>query len=443
MIENPALLIGKKRDGESLTAPEIQFLVDGLLDGRVDRAQMASLLMAIFLKGFSTEETAALTKAMLHSGKVFEFNDQTVIDKHSTGGVGDKTSFILAPLAAACGVKVPMISGRGLGHTGGTVDKMESIPGFNPNVDLDTFQKVLLKNNLVMSGQTEEIAPADKLIYGLRDTTATVESIPLITASIMSKKLAEGASGFVMDIKTGSGAFMQNLEDSRALATSLRETALHAGKNIITMVTDMDWPLGLAIGNSLEIIECIEVLKGKGPSDLTELSLALTGGMVHLAGLAKSHDEGIELARQALDSGRGLDQFKLMIEEQGGDPAVLEDYSKLPVAGETTQWCAPSDGWLVGADCKELGLAIVHLGGGRKKPGDPVDHAVGITLHKIRGDQLKKGDPILTFHHHLVQNALVDELIEKFSTEVFRFSDTQPTEKKELILETQVSWATP
>ena len=259
---------------------------------------MTALLMAIHINGFDAEETSALTDAMLYSGTVLNFPEQRVIDKHSTGGVGDKTSFILAPIAAACGVKVPMISGRGLGHTGGTTDKIESIPGFKTSLSIDEFKKILDLNDLVLMGQTKDIAPADKIIYGLRDVTATIDCIPLITASIMSKKLAEGASGIVMDIKTGQGAFLTTLGKARKLAKSLQDTALRFNKNIMTIITDMSEPLGAAVGNSLEIIESVETLKGNGPKDLTTVSLELAGGMIHIAGLAKTHKAGIKMAKK-------------------------------------------------------------------------------------------------------------------------------------------------
>lgn len=291
-------IIQKKRDKERLTKEEINWFIEGLTSGSIADYQMSALLMAIYLNGMSIEETAFLTDAMLYSGKVLDFPEQYYIDKHSTGGVGDKASFILAPIAAACGVKVPMIAGRGLGHTGGTVDKIESIKGFKTDISLLEFERLLKERGLVLIGQTKDIAPADKIIYALRDVTATVESIPLITASIMSKKLAEGAKGIVMDIKTGNGAFMSKLSDAKKLAESIRKTGLRFNKNMMTMITDMNEPLGFAVGNSLEIIESIETLKGKGPKDLTDLSVALAGGMVYLAGLAKTLPEGKSAPRK-------------------------------------------------------------------------------------------------------------------------------------------------
>jgi pyrimidine-nucleoside phosphorylase len=281
-------IIQKKRDKEKLTKDEITWFIEGLTSGEIADYQMSALLMAIYLNGFDKDETVAITDAMLYSGKVLDFEEQIYIDKHSTGGVGDKTSFIIAPIAAACGVKVPMIAGRGLGHTGGTVDKIESIKGFKTEISLHDFVTLLKERGLVLIGQTSEIAPADKKIYALRDVTATIESIPLITASIMSKKLAEGAKGIVMDVKTGNGAFMAKLSDAKKLAESIRQTGLRFNKNMMTIISDMSEPLGNAVGNSLEIIESIETLKSRGPTDLTELSLSLAGGMVYLAGPGSS-----------------------------------------------------------------------------------------------------------------------------------------------------------
>ena len=300
-------ILQKKSQGETLSNQEIKWFINGLLSGEIADYQMTALLMAIHINGLDAVETSALTDAMLYSGGVLHFPEQNVIDKHSTGGVGDKTSFILAPIAAACGVKIPMISGRGLGHTGGTTDKIESIPGFKTALSIEKFKEILNKNNLVLMGQTKDIAPADKIIYGLRDVTATIDCIPLITASIMSKKLAEGASGIVMDIKTGQGAFLTTLSRARKLAKSLQDTALRFNKNIMTMITDMSEPLGLAVGNSLEIIESIETLRGNGPKDLTRVSVELAGGMIHIAGIAKTHKAGIKMAKEALKNGTALE----------------------------------------------------------------------------------------------------------------------------------------
>jgi len=393
---SPYKIIQKKRDGEELSSQEITWFIKNYTNEVIPDYQMSALLMAIYLKGMSSKETAALTDAMLYSGKVLDFKDKKVIDKHSTGGIGDKTSFILAPIAAACGVKVPMIAGRGLGHTGGTVDKIESIANFRTALPLEDFSRLLSTVGVVLIGQTADIAPADKKIYALRDVTATVESIPLITASIMSKKLAEGTSGIMMDIKVGSGAFMKTLPRARALARSIQETTLRFKKNITTMITDMSQPLGNAIGNSLEIIESIETLKGKGPRDLTDLSLQLAGGMVYLAGLAKSHKEGVKKAQTALTSGAALSKFKEMIAAQGGDSSVVDDYKKFPVAKCITKVEARTDGYVAAIDGVELGLHCVDLGAGRKQASDKVDYSTGIIISQTN---LRTSFTFISFIH--------------------------------------------
>ncbi len=434
-------IIQKKRDKERLSKEEINWFIDGLTKGEIADYQMSALLMAIYLNGFDKEETAALTNAMLYSGKVLDFEEQIFIDKHSTGGVGDKASFILAPIAAACGVKVPMIAGRGLGHTGGTVDKIEAIKGFKTDIALPEFERLLKERGVVLIGQTGEIAPADKKIYALRDVTATIESIPLITASIMSKKLAEGAKGIVMDIKTGNGAFMAKLSDAKKLAESIRQTGLRFNKNMMTMITDMNEPLGLAIGNSLEIIESIDTLKNKGPADLTELSLALAGGMVYLAGLAKTHKEGIAKAKAALESGAALEKFRELIREQGGDARVVDDYSLLPQTKKTYDVLATKNGFITKMDCKALGLHSVFLGGGRQKASDSIDYAVGIVLNKKLGDKIKKGDVLLTIHCHENQMETAKSISDSVTKKDITIQATKPRTKKKLIIEVQTKFA--
>jgi pyrimidine-nucleoside phosphorylase len=436
----PSAIIKKKRDKKQLTKDEIQWFINGLVEGKIPEYQMSALLMAIYLNGMTTKETAALTDCMLYSGRVLDFADPTVIDKHSTGGVGDKASFILAPLAAACGVKVPMIAGRGLGHTGGTVDKIESIKGFKTSISLTQFEKRLKKDGIVLIGQTKDIAPADKIIYSLRDVTATVESIPLITASIMSKKLAEGAAGIVMDIKTGQGAFMKNKTQARALAKSIRETGLRFGKNMMTILTDMNQPLGDAVGNSLEIIESIEVLKNRGPKDITDISVELAGGMIHIAGLADSHEKGKKMARAALKSGAALKKFEELIANQGGDPKVCHDYSRLPLAKERTEIVAQQAGYISSMNNERIGLLCVDLGGRRKKVSDKIDFGVGFIFHKKIGQRVKKGEPILTVYHHAKQQALVDSMQEEFNKTVIKISKTKP-KALPLIIEKSVSWS--
>src|SRR5499427_8876005 len=325
-------IIIKKRDGGALTRDEIRFFVDGVTSGSLPDYQASALLMAILLRGMTPDETAWLTDAMVHSGARVDLGEipGVKVDKHSTGGVGDKTSLILAPLAAACGVPVPMMSGRGLGHTGGTLDKLESIPGFRVNLSLEEMKVALARVGCAMIGQTAHIAPADKKLYALRDVTGTVESIPLISASIMSKKIAEGIDALVLDVKTGSGAFMKTEADSRRLAESLVSIGNASGVKTQALITDMDAPLGRAVGNSLEVIECIEAMRGAGPADLMEVTMALTVPMLIFGGVATTPEDARQKAQHAIDSGAALDRFQRIIETQGGDPGVVDDVSRLP-----------------------------------------------------------------------------------------------------------------
>lgn len=433
-------ILYKKREGEALSKEEIKWLVNGFTEGTVADYQMGAFLMAVCTRGMNEDETAALTDAMLYSGETLTFEETAVVDKHSTGGVGDKTSFILAPLAAACGITVPMIAGRGLGHTGGTVDKAESIKGFNTEITLQEFADLLKTKKLAMIGQTPEIAPADKKIYALRDVTATIESIPLITGSIMSKKLAEGARGIVMDIKVGNGAFMKNLDEARALAKSLMDTAERFDRHMCCMLTNMNQPLGKTIGNSLEIIECIEVLKGKGPKDLTNLSLELAGSMVHLGGKASSHEEGVAMVTEAMNNGSGLTKFKEMIENQGGLGDVIEDYSLLPMAKCTTEVPAPKNGYVSAMDTTRIGLHCVDLGGGRHVAEDKIDFGVGFTINKKVGDKVSQGESLLTIHHNEDQKEIVEKMIKEFTTKDYTFSDEE-VQGDPLIYETDIRWS--
>ena len=434
-------IITKKRDGEELTEEEIKWFIKSLISGEVANYQMTALLMAIFINGFSLGETAALTDSMLYSGKILDFNCDHVVDKHSTGGIGDKTSFILAPIASACGVKVPMIAGRGLGHTGGTIDKVESISGFQTQMPLSKFVKELKNHGLVLMGQTEEIAPADKIIYGLRDVTATIDSVPLITASIMSKKLAEGAQGIVMDIKVGSGAFMKNKTQAKKLAKSLRQTGHRFNRNMMTVLSDMNQPLGNCVGHSLEMIESIETLKGQGPKDLTTLSLHLAGGMIYLSGLAKTHNAGIKKAKQALSSGEALNEFEKMITRQGGNEKVIYDYSLLPTSETTTQIKAKKAGYISKMNATEIGNHVVALGGGRKKSTDLIDFGIGLTFEKKIGSRVKSGDTLLKIHHRKTQSSLVKKIEETLVSKDIKISDKRPKISNPLILETEVAWA--
>jgi pyrimidine-nucleoside phosphorylase len=441
MVLNAYEIIAKKRDGHELTEDEVKWFISGLVNGTIQNYQMTALLMAIYLNGFTVKETAALTDAMLYSGKTINFETQDVVDKHSTGGIGDKASFILAPIASACGVKVPMIAGRGLGHTGGTIDKVEAIKGFKTTLSLKEFKENVLDHGLSLIGQTKDIAPADKIIYGLRDVTATVESIPLITASIMSKKLAEGAAGIVMDIKVGNGAFMSSKAKARALAKSIRQTGLRFNKNMVTMITDMNQPLGNTVGNSIEIIESIETLKNKGPKDLTTLSLHLAGAMVFAAGKSKTLNAGIKQAKQALESGAALEEFRKLIKRQGGDEKVIDDYSRLPQAKNELIVKAPKKGFIKKFNTKAFGQHVVSLGGGRKTASDKIDFAVGLTFHKKLNDSVKEGDALVTIHYHDSQQKIADSIAFSIVKNDITLSGTKSKNKPELIYETEVSWS--
>ena len=418
-------LIDKKKKGQKLTDPEINWFIQSYTKGEIQDYQMSAMLMAMFIKGLDVTETASLTNAMLKSGEQLKFPGRNVIDKHSTGGIGDKASFVLAPIASAAGVKVPMIAGRGLGHTGGTVDKIEAIKGFKTALDLKTFQEKLNKEGLVLIGQTPDIAPADRLIYALRDVTATIDSIPLITASIMSKKLAEGANGIVFDIKYGTGAFMQTVKDARALAKSLIATSKRFKKRAVALITDMNQPLGNTVGHSHEIIESIETLKGKGPKDLTDLSLALAAHMIHEAGVEKTFEKALKKAELMVSSGKALEEFRKLLKSQGGDDRVIDDYSLLPQATESTQILAPKSGHIKMFQNSQIGLLLIELGGGRKTKADVIDHAVGFTFHKKIGDSVKKNEAIFTIHHHPHQKAIVENIKKIFLKDVLQMSATK------------------
>jgi pyrimidine-nucleoside phosphorylase len=396
-------VIRKKRDGAELAPEEIHYLVSGYTQGTIPDYQVSAWLMAVVLRGLSRAEIAALTEAMLHSGSVLDFSDLAgrKVDKHSTGGVGDKTSLVIAPLvAAAAGVVVPMISGRGLGHTGGTLDKLESIPGFNVNLSLERFRAVLATCGCALIGQTAEIAPADKKLYALRDVTGTVESPGLICASIMSKKLAEGVDGLVLDVKTGSGAFMKKEEDAVHLAELMVETGRRMGKKMVALITDMDQPLGRKVGNALEIEECLEVMRGEGPADLRELCLELAAWMLYTAGRVVTLDSGRELAAELIASRAALEKFRDIIVLQGGDSTVVDDLERLPRAQNRTDVPSPSSGYVSAIQCEHVGTACVVLGGGREKKEDSVDPAVGLVLHKKVGDPVQAGEALCTVHYN-------------------------------------------
>jgi pyrimidine-nucleoside phosphorylase/thymidine phosphorylase len=392
-------IIRKKRDGGALSGEEIAFFVEGFTAGRVTDYQASALAMAVFFRGMTAGETVALTGSMMRTGEVLDLSSLPgpKADKHSTGGVGDKASLVLAPLAAACGVFVPMISGRGLGHTGGTLDKLESIPGFRVTLSLDEFRAVLGQARLALIGQTPQIAPADRKLYALRDVTATVESRPLIAASIMSKKMAEGIDALVLDVKTGDGAFMKTLEDSRALAQAMVDIGRGMGKKVAALITDMEQPLGRAVGNALEVAESVDTLRGQGPKDLQVLSVELAAWMLHLAA-----GEALEAARgrinEALRSGAGLAKLREVIALQGGDPAVCDDTSRLPRASRTVDVRAPAAGRVTGIACAAIGQAAMILGAGRETVDSAIDHAVGLVLHKKVGDVVAEGEALATLH---------------------------------------------
>jgi pyrimidine-nucleoside phosphorylase len=395
-------VIRKKRDGVELSREEIEGLVNAYTSGNIPDYQVSAWLMAVVLKGMTRPETAALTDAMLHSGDVLDLSSlpATKVDKHSTGGVGDKTSLVLAPLAAAAGVAVPMISGRGLGHTGGTLDKLEAIPGFNVNLSVAEFRRILELCGCAMIGQTAEIAPADRKLYALRDVTGTVESPYLICASIMSKKLAEGIDALVLDVKTGSGAFMKNEKEAAFLAELMVETGERMGKRVVALITDMDQPLGNMIGNALEVVEVVEVLRGVGPDDLRELCLELAGWMLHLGGVAETVAEGKQQSAKLISSGKALEKFRQMVELQGGDPRVIDDASRLPQAQHTMEVASTKAGYVASMQCEQIGTACVILGGGRERKEDSVDPAVGIVLHKKVGDRVAVGEPLATIYYN-------------------------------------------
>jgi pyrimidine-nucleoside phosphorylase len=393
---NPVEVIRKKRNGKVLTREEINFLITGYTKNKIPDYQFSALLMAIYLKGMSKEETAALTDAMLYSGKVINLDSikGAKVDKHSTGGVGDKTSLILAPIVAAAGVNVPMISGRGLGHTGGTLDKLESIPGFRTDLSLSEYKRVIKKCGAVLIGQTKDIAPADKLIYSLRDVTATVESIPLITASIMSKKLAEGIDGLVLDVKTGSGAFMRKTSDAVNLANSLINTAKAFDKKVIGFITDMNQPLGNYIGNWLEVYESAKVLRGESKGNLLELSINLSGAMIYLGEKASSIKEGVEISQSLIDNGKAFEKFVQMVKEQKGKVSYIENLDKYPKSKIVEKVYSKKSGFVKEIDTFGLGMAALELGAGRMTKEDIIEPKAGIVFHPKIGDKIKKGDLI-------------------------------------------------
>ena len=427
-------ILRKKRDGEALTPAEIDTFVANVTRETWPDYQASALLMAILLRGMNADETAALTRAMVHSGIKLDLSDMSgpKVDKHSTGGVGDNTSLVLAPLAAACGVVVPMMSGRGLGHSGGTLDKLESIPGFRADLSLDEFRAALGKVGCALIGQTREIAPADKRLYALRDVTATVESIPLITASIMSKKIAEGIDALVLDVKCGQGAFMKKRDDARRLAEALVATGQANGVRTETLITAMDAPLGRAVGNALEVAECIATLKEEGPDDLTDLAVTLAARMLLLGNVASGEEDASNRIRAALSSGRGLEKLREIIAQQGGDPRVVDDPARLPRAPHRLLVEAECSGYVTALNAELVGRATMLLGAGRDRVEDAIDPAVGAILRAVPGQEVRTGDALVEVHYR--DAGRLDRALE-FLNRAWRIEDAPPSAAP-LILET-------
>lgn len=410
-------IIEKKRDGKSLTKEEIEFFVNGYTHGKVPDYQASSLAMAIFFQDMNDEERAALTMSMVNSGEKIDLSDINGIkvDKHSTGGVGDTTTLVLAPLVAAVGVPVAKMSGRGLGHTGGTIDKLESVKGFNVEISEKDFIKLVNDNQVAVIGQSGNLTPADKKLYALRDVTGTVNSIPLIASSIMSKKIAAGADAIVLDVKTGSGAFMKTLDDAEALAHAMVRIGNNVGRNTMAIISDMSQPLGNAIGNALELKEAIATLKGNGPKDLTELVLTLGSQMVVLAEQATSLDEARQMLIDAIKSGKALNKFKTFLSNQGGDDSIVDSPEKLPSAKYQVEFKAKKDGYITEIIANEIGVASMMLGAGRQTKEDVIDLGVGIVLNKKVGEHVEKGENILTIHTNTKE---IDDILYKLDNSI-------------------------
>ncbi|MGE7937640.1 pyrimidine-nucleoside phosphorylase [Bacillus paramycoides] len=393
-------LIAKKRDGHALTTEEINFIVEGYTNGDIPDYQVSSLAMAIFFQDMNDQERADLTMAMVNSGDTIDLSaiEGIKVDKHSTGGVGDTTTLVLGPLVAALGVPVAKMSGRGLGHTGGTIDKLEAVPGFHVEIENDEFMRLVNENKIAVIGQSGNLTPADKKLYALRDVTATVNSIPLIASSIMSKKIAAGADAIVLDVKTGAGAFMKTDEDAKCLAEAMVRIGNNVGRNTMAVISDMSQPLGEAIGNALEVQEAIDTLQGKGPKDLEELCLTLGSQMVYLAGQASSLEDAREKLIEVMNNGKALESFKTFLSAQGGDASVVDDPSKLPQAQFKIEVEAKEDGYVSEIVADEIGTAAMLLGAGRATKESEIDLAVGLMLRKKVGDSVKKGDALVTIY---------------------------------------------
>ena len=428
-------IIEKKRDGKSLSKEEIEFFIKGYTNGDIPDYQASSLAMAIFFQDMNDEERAALTMAMVNSGDVIDLSkiNRIKVDKHSTGGVGDTTTLVLAPLVAAVGVPVAKMSGRGLGHTGGTIDKLESIKGFHVEISEEDFIKLVNENQVAVIGQSGNLTPADKKLYALRDVTGTVNSIPLIASSIMSKKIAAGADAIVLDVKTGNGAFMKTLEDAEALAHAMVSIGNNVGRNTMAIISDMSQPLGRAIGNALELKEAIDTLNGKGPEDLTELVLTLGSQMVVLANRANTLEEARQLLNEAIENGSALEKFKTFLENQGGDASVVDAPELLPTATYQIEYKAQSSGVVSELIANEIGVASMMLGAGRQTKEDEIDLSVGIVLNKKVGDVVKEGESLLTIHSNREN---VDDVIKKLDESIeIQAQATTPTLIHKIITE--------
>jgi len=407
---NPVEVIRKKRNGETLSKGELEAFITGYVRSEIPDYQMSAFLMAVYFRGMTDEETSTFTEAMLHSGEVINLSaiPGIKVDKHSTGGVGDKVSLILAPIVAACGVPVPMISGRGLGHTGGTLDKLESIPGFRTDLSVDEYKRLVAEVGAALIGQTQQVAPADKKMYALRDVTATVESIPLIAGSIMSKKLAEGIDALVLDVKTGNGAFMRTYEDSVALAKTLVSIGTAVGKKTVGFITDMNQPLGYAVGNWLEVLEAVECLRGRMLPDLEEVTYVLGGAMLHLGGKVPSIEEGMKQCQSAVRSGKAYEKFVEIVERQRGDIGFIEQPSRYPQPKCSSEVKSSRSGYVHRFESMRIGILAAELGAGRQKVDDAIDPKAGIVLRKKLGDDVHTGETLAIIHtdrQHIIDHA--------------------------------------
>ena len=422
-------IIMKKRNGEALSKPEIDFFIEGYTKGDIPDYQVSALMMAIYFQGMNEQETVNLTMAMANSGDMLDLSaiEGIKVDKHSTGGVGDKTTLALTPMVAACGIPVAKMSGRGLGHTGGTIDKLESFPGFSTSISTQTFINNVNRIGIAVMGQTADLAPADKKLYALRDVTATVDNMSLIASSIMSKKLAAGADAIVLDVKTGSGAFMKTEEDSVALATEMAKIGRNAGRNTIAVVSDMDQPLGFAVGNALEVIEAIDTLKGKGPEDFVELCLTLGSQMLIAGGKADTAEEARDMLLKVLASGAALDKLAEFVEAQGGNKEAVYNTDLLLKASIVEPVLSPVDGYISHIECDEVGICSLILGGGRETKESEIDLSVGIVLTKKVGDKVAKGETIAYIHANHEEKLVAAK--ERF-LKAYSYSETQPLKTK-------------